>query len=79
MKVVCSWKIIENCFKKILENLSETVTNLFDSIDDRLLVDRSNVLFRSIDRVPIELGRLLSTISLIFSTDRDTHSIDQKL
>ena len=53
------WKLLQ----KILENssftsfnrskiafnrLSETVTNLFDSIDIRLLVDRSNVLFRLI-------------------------------
>ena len=54
-----------NCFRKFLENLSftnfnqskialdwssETMTNMFDSIDIRLLVDRSNVLFRSIEK-----------------------------
>ena len=46
-------KTIEKDFRKILENSSftdfnrssEIVTNLFDSIDIQLLVDRSNVLF----------------------------------
>ena len=33
----------------------------------------------STNRVPIDPGRLLSTNFLIFSTDRDTHSIDWKL
>ena len=57
-------KTIENYFRKILENSSfmrfdrlkitfnqssEIVTNLFDSIDIRLLVDRLNVLFLSIE------------------------------
>ena len=51
-------KTVENCFRKILENLSftrfyqssETVTNLFDLIDIRLLVDRLSVLFRLIEQ-----------------------------
>ena len=40
------FRLIENYF----DRSSETVTNLFDSIDIRLLVDRSNVLFRSIEQ-----------------------------
>jgi len=58
MMVVCSWETVENCFRKILENLSfmsfdqssEIVTNLFGSIDIRLLVDQSNILFQSIEQ-----------------------------
>ena len=74
LKLLCSYdgslfmKIVENCFRKILENssficfnrskitfdrLSETVTNLFDPINFQLLVDQSNALF-SIDREAIE-------------------------
>ena len=64
MTVVCSWKIFENCLRKIMENSSfmrfdrskitfnrwsETVTNLFGSIDIQLLVDWLNFLFRLIE------------------------------
>ena len=54
-------KTIENCLVKILENSSSTsfdqsseaVTNLFDSIDIQLLVDRLNFSFL-IDQAAIE-------------------------
>ena len=96
MMVVCSWKTIENCFRKILENssfmcfdrskigfdqLSETVTILFNSIDFRLLVDRSNVLFRSIEQQS-STNRVRPIVwyeFLIFLTDRKIHSINWKL
>ena len=58
MMVLCSWKTVKNCFRKILENLCfmsfdrsiEIMTNLFDSIDIRLLVNWSNVLYWSIEQ-----------------------------
>ena len=36
--------------KITFNQLSETMTNLFDSIDIQLLVNRSNFLFRSIEQ-----------------------------
>ena len=76
------FKFHEFHWSKITFNQSsETVTNLFDSIDIRLLVDQSNVLFRSIEQRSStnQARQIVKYEFLIFSTDQDTHSIDWKL
>ena len=68
--------------KIVFDRSSEKMTNLLDSIDTQLLVDRSNVPFRSIEhRSSTDQARQIVRFEYFnfFSTDRGAHSMDRKL
>ena len=64
--------------KIVFDRSSEKMTNLLDSIDTQLLVDRSNVPFRSIEQrlSTIEPSRLFGENFLIIF-NRSRHTFDR--